>query len=69
GFDMNDELNNRQLPRGGCGLKYNETGCKTWNNGSASARGLWIEILEIKISMRNSDRQLPQGSCGDRNPL
>ena len=36
---------------------------------SASARGLRIEILEIKISMRNSDRQLPQGSCGDRNPL
>ena len=36
---------------------------------SASARSLRIEILEIKISMRNSDRQLPQGSCGDRNPL
>lgn len=36
---------------------------------SASARSLRIEILEIKISMRNSDRQLPQGSCGDINPL
>ena len=40
----------RHSPRGECGLKSDIENIKAYRSGSLPARGVWVEIVKLKLS-------------------